>query len=308
MPLTDQLEEFIDYLRSQKGCSPHTTRNYRIDLRQFFEFLAGREASAREDRDAEGEESVDFPVIREYLADLFGRYKRTTIARKLSAVRSFFAFAEKTGLAEANPAAGISTPKQGKYIPTYLPVDQMFGLLDGPDRGKPLGLRDLAILEVLYSCGLRVSELAGMNLISIDFEERLVKVLGKGNKERIVPIGREAIKAVKNYLDAVSPLRKRAGSDIREEPLFINFRGGRLSTRSIGKLVKRYGRERGLPMDISPHDLRHTFATHMLDGGADLRSVQELLGHVSLSTTQKYTHVSLDRLMEVYDKAHPRSK
>jgi len=308
MSLADQLEKFLDYLRSQKGCSPHTIRNYRIDLRQFFAFLAERKGSAREEGASEGGESVDFLVIREYLAALFGPYKRTTIARKLSAVRSFFAFAEKIGLAAANPAADISTPKQGRYIPTYLPVDQMFSLLEGPDRGKPLGLRDLAILEVLYSCGLRVSELAGLDSTSIDFEQRLVKVLGKGNKERIVPIGREAIKAVKNYVNATSSLRKKARSDAQNVPLFVNFRGGRLSTRSIGKLVKRYGKERGLLTDISPHDLRHTFATHLLDGGADLRCVQELLGHVSLSTTQKYTHVSLDRLMEVYDKAHPRSK
>jgi integrase/recombinase XerC len=307
MSLADQLEKFVDYLRSQKGCSPHTIRNYRIDLRQFLAFLAERKDTSREDGSEEGG-PVDFLVIREYLAELFGRYKRTTIARKLSAVRSFFAFAEKTGLADANPAADISSPKQGRYIPTYLPVDQMFSLLEGPDRGKPLGLRDLGILEVLYSCGLRVSELAGLNLTSIDFEQRLVKVLGKGNKERIVPVGREALKAVKNYISATSSLRKKARSDAQDAPLFVNSRGGRLSTRSIGKLVKRYGKERGLLTDISPHDLRHTFATHLLDGGADLRSVQELLGHVSLSTTQKYTHVSLDRLMEVYDKAHPRSK
>ena len=245
-------------------------------------------------------------VIREYLGSLYSRYKRTTIARKLSALRSFFSFLERKGLFRGNSAADISTPRQEKHIPTYLPVDEMFRLLEGPDREKPLGLRDLAILEVLYSCGIRVAELAGLNLSSIDFNQRLVKVLGKGNKERIVPIGRQALKAVEDYIEATLLLRKKIQGDIEDGPLFLNYRGGRLTTRSIGRIIKRYGRECGLMTEITPHSLRHTFATHLLDGGADLRSVQELLGHVSLSTTQKYTHVSLDRLMEVYDKAHPR--
>jgi integrase/recombinase XerC len=185
-------------------------------------------------------------------------------------------------------------------------VDEMFRLLEGPDRKKPLGLRDLAILEVLYSCGIRVGELAGLNVSSIDFDQRLVSVVGKGNKERVVPIGKEALKVVNNYLQAIQPLRKKTQDDVKNVPLFINFRGGRLTARSIGRIIKKYGEKCGLLTAISPHALRHTFATHLLDGGADLRSVQELLGHVSLSTTQKYTHVSLDRLMEVYDKAHPR--
>jgi integrase/recombinase XerC len=183
----------------------------------------------------------------------------------------------------------------------------MFRLLEGPDRARPLGLRDLAILEVLYSCGIRVSELAGLNLSSIDFDQRLVKVLGKGNKERIVPIGRKALRAIQDCVEATLPLRKKTQRDPQDEPLFINFRGGRLTTRSIGRVVKKYASQCGLMTEITPHSLRHTFATHLLDGGADLRSVQELLGHVSLSTTQKYTHVSLEKLMEVYDKAHPRS-
>jgi integrase/recombinase XerC len=250
--------------------------------------------------------AIDFRVIREYLGHLHGGYKKTTIARKLSAIRSFFYFLEKKGLGRGNPAADIPTPKLGKYIPAYLPVDEMFRLLDGPDREKPLGMRDLAILEVLYSCGIRVSELAGLNLSSIDFDQRLVKVLGKGNKERIVPIGQYALKAIKNYMEAIFSLRKRTGGDTQDSPLFINFRGGRLSTRSIARMIKKYEKEQGLMTEITPHGLRHTFATHLLDGGADLRSVQELLGHASLSTTQKYTHVSLDRLMAVYDKSHPR--
>ena len=308
MSLIALKEKFIEYLKSQKGYSPHTIRNYRIDLRQFLGFLAEKEGMSKNEAPEIGLDAVDFPAVREYLGRLYGTYERTTIARKLSAVRSFLSFLERKGLLSGNPAADISTPKRDQPIPSHLPVDDMFRLLERPDRESPLGLRDLAILEVLYSCGLRVSELAGMNLSSIDFDQRLVRVLGKGNKERIVPIGRNALKAVKDYVDAAGGLRKKGKQNLADPPLFINYMGGRLSTRSIGKVVKKYGRECALLMEISPHSLRHTFATHLLDGGADLRSVQELLGHASLSTTQKYTHVSLDRLMEVYDKAHPRSK
>ena len=307
MRLAELIDSFIDYLRSQKGYSDHTVKNYQVDLDHFLKFLANREESARKKEIAPELESIDFLVIREYLGRLYGRYKRTTIARKLSAIRSFFYFLERKGLVQGNPAADISSPKQGRYIPTHLPVDEMFRLLEGPDRAKPLGLRDLAILEVLYSCGIRVSELSGLNLSGIDSDQRLVKVVGKGNKERIVPIGRKALRAIQDYVEATLPLRKKAVRDPQDEPLFINFRGGRLTTRSIGRIVKKYASQCGLMGEITPHSLRHTFATHLLDGGADLRSVQELLGHVSLSTTQKYTHVSLEKLMEVYDKAHPRS-
>lgn len=303
-----RIDEFIDYLKSQKGYSPHTLRSYRVDLKQFSQFLMDKRPQERDGEPPVDWESTDLGEIREYLAGLYGRCKRKTIARKLSAVRSFFAFAEKRGLTATNPAAEISTPKQEQYIPTYLPVDQMFSLLEVPDRGKPLGLRDLALLEVLYSCGLRVSEVVGLNLGSIDFRERLVRVLGKGNKERIVPIGKKAAGVLREYLEVSRVVREKSGANTERDPLFMNARGRRLSTRSVENIVKRYGRECGLLTDISPHALRHTFATHLLDGGADLRSVQELLGHVSLSTTQKYTHVSLDKLMEVYDRAHPRSK
>ena len=307
MRLADLTDSFLDYLRSQKGYSDHTVKNYQVDLDHFLKFLVNKEKSTGKKQIAPELESIDFLVIREYLGRLYGRYKRTTLARKLSAIRSVFHFLERRGLVQRNPAADISSPKQGRYIPTHLPVDEMFRLLEGPDRAKPLGLRDLAILEVLYSCGIRVSELSGLNLSSIDFDQRLVKVLGKGNKERIVPIGRKALGAIQDYMEATLPLRKKAQRDPQDEPLFINFRGGRLTTRSIGRVVKKYASQCGLMTEITPHSLRHTFATHLLDGGADLRSVQELLGHVSLSTTQKYTHVSLEKLMEVYDKAHPRS-
>jgi len=306
--LHDLIEQFIEYLSNQKRYSLHTIRNYQIDLRQFSEFVALREARSEGENSDAGIGMIDSLVIRTYLGSLYGRFRRSTIARKLSAVRSFFLFLERKGLTKWNPAADIATPKLEKYMPTYLLVDEVFRLLERPEREKPLGLRDLAILEVLYSCGFRVSELEALTISSIDFDERLVRVIGKGDKERIVPIGRQALQAVRNYLEATQYLRRRNVYISRDEPLFINFRGGALSGRSIGRIIKKYAIESGLTADVSPHSMRHTFATHLLDGGADLRAVQELLGHESLSTTQKYTHVSLDRLMEVYDKAHPRSQ
>jgi len=302
------IELFISFLRDQKGCSQHTIRNYLNDLVQFSEFLVSTGCSSHTTSKGDCEvEAIDPLIIRKYVGSLYGKLRRTSIARKLSAVRSFFLFLEKQNLNKGNPAADIATPKLEKYVPTYLPVDDVFRLLERPDRKKPLGLRDLALLEVLYSCGIRAGELEGLNISSIDYDEGLIKVTGKGNRERIVPIGRQALSAVRKYLDATQYLRKKSGGLMQNSPLFINFRGGRLSTRSIGRVVKKYVKETGLTYEISPHSIRHTFATHLLDGGADLRSVQELLGHTSLSTTQKYTHVSLDRLMEVYDKAHPRS-
>lgn len=307
MLLCDLIESFIEYIRDQKGYSQHTIRNYRIDLKEFLKILStidvfskGRETGLRV-------EAIDPLVIREYLVSLYGRLTRATVARKLSTVRSFFLFLEKKSLIKVNPAADITFSKVKKYLPSYLSVDEAFRLLERPDKEDPLGMRDLAILEVLYSCGIRVSEVESLNISSIDFDERLIKVIGKGKKERIVPVGRHALQAVKKCLKATRYLRKEVGVSSMDSPLFVNFRGGRLSARSIGRIVKRYAIESGLTSDISPHSIRHTFATHMLNGGADLRSVQELLGHVSLSTTQKYTHVSLDRLMEIYDKTHPRS-
>jgi integrase/recombinase XerC len=299
---------FLDYLRQQKGYSEHTVKNYQVDLRQFFAFLKSKNEKLTDNLTPLETDAINALQMREYLGSLFGHFKRSTIARKLSAIRSFFNFLEKKRIMKTNPAAEISTPKLEKYIPTYLPVDDMFRLLDKPARDKPLGLRDLAILELLYSSGLRLSEVTSLNISSIDFDERLVKVIGKGNKERIVPLGRKACDAINHYLEATRLLRRKNYPQHTKEPLFMNFRGGRLSSRSVARIVQRYAKECDINFSISPHTLRHTFATHMLDGGADLRAVQELLGHESLSTTQKYTHVSLDRLMEVYDKAHPRSK
>lgn len=300
------ISDFMRYLSFQRGYSKHTVRNYEADLRHFRDYLL-KKGAIDEENGFENLSRIDFALIRDYLGSLFNVYERSTIARKLSAVRSFFYFLERSGIRDGNPAAGISTPKLGKYIPEYLPVDDMFRLLTGPDSSRPLESRDLAIIETLYSTGIRVSELTGLDRKDVDFSQRLLKVLGKGNKERIVPIGKTALHSLNEYLEATGHIRKKFRNEKEQrEPLFINYRGGRLSSRSVGTIVKKYVRAAGIMNDITPHSLRHTFATHLLDEGADLRSVQELLGHVSLSTTQKYTHVSLDRLMSVYDKAHPR--
>jgi integrase/recombinase XerC len=235
---------------------------------------------------------------------LHKRNKKTTIARKLSALRSFFHFLAKRGITAENPADAILTPKQEKTIPAYLSVDEMFRLLDFIQTNKLLDLRNRAIFETLYSCGIRVSELVGLNTRDVDPRQSMIRVFGKGAKERIVPVGKNALQAIDNY-------RRVLANDcgISEDvngPLFLNKNKGRLTARSVARILDKLVKSCGLLTPVSPHTLRHTFATHMLDAGADLRIVQELLGHKSLSTTQKYTHVSIDRLMETYDRAHPR--
>ncbi|MCP4694258.1 MAG: tyrosine recombinase XerC, partial [Desulfobacterales bacterium] len=246
---------------------------------------------------------VDELTIRGYLGFLFKKDGRSTIARKLSSLRTFFRHLVKHGVIRRDPTLSIVTPKQERTIPTYLTVDEAFRLLDAIKTDTAPGLRNRAIFETFYSSGLRLSELAGMNLEDVDFAGALVRVRGKGNKERIVPIGEKALAAIKAY-------RERLVQECDTAPgpgaLFLNKNKGRLSTRSIDRILKKIAAECGLATPVSPHALRHSFATHMLDAGADLRVVQEMLGHQSLSTTQKYTHVSIDRLMAIYDKAHPR--
>jgi integrase/recombinase XerC len=302
--MNDLINSFIRYIRAEKGYSEHTIRNYESDLRQFSQFAASKKDLKGDDP---GIDLVDYTLIRSYLGDLFDKCRRTTIARKLSALKSFFNYLELRGLSSINPAVEIATPKQEKHIPTYIPIDDMFALLEKPNREKELGLRDVAILELLYSSGLRVSELVNLDMEHLDLKDRLVRVSGKGGKERILPIGRKARDAIRDYLEHTIQKRKKAGYSEDHGPLFLNYRGGRFSSRSVHRLVKRYSLECGIITQVSPHSIRHTFATHLLDSGADLRSIQELLGHVNLSTTQKYTHVSIDKLMEVYDKSHPRS-
>jgi integrase/recombinase XerC len=231
------------------------------------------------------------------------------MGRKLSAVKGFFRYLIREEVLKKDPSLSITTPKKEKPLPTYLPVDDMFRLLDAPAKDTAAGLRDCALLEVLYSCGLRVSELVGLNWEDIDPTLEVVRVRGKGNKERIVPIGKKALEALQRYREHRQELvrRKHGGTVSEKGVVFLNGRGGRLTTRSVARLVGKYVKQSGTPVKASPHSLRHSFATHLLEAGADLRAIQELLGHASLSTTQRYTHVNLDHLMQVYDKAHPRA-
>ena len=301
-PVEKLIGPFIDALATEKGFSENTCRSYRNDLKQFLQYL--EENCQRRTAEPVIIDHVDAITVRGYLGHLYKRNKKTTIARKLSALRSFFHYLVKRGLTAENPVESILTPKQEKPIPAYLSVDEMFRLLDSIQHDKLLDLRNRAIFETLYSCGIRVSELVGLNIGDVDARQSVIRVFGKGAKERIVPIGSSALRAISNYRQV---LAKDCGiSQDVNGPLFLNKNKGRLSARSVARILDKLVRACGLLTPVSPHTLRHTFATHMLDAGADLRIVQELLGHKSLSTTQKYTHVSIDRLMETYDKAHPR--
>jgi len=302
------LKTFSTYLRVEKNVSENTFRNYMSDVRQFLNFLEYQEPCKVEGGGELDVTRIDHIAIRAYLGELYKKNKKTSIARKLASIRSFFKFMMREKGLPINPAAMVFPPKQERYIPTFLTVDDMFRLVEKPGNSTVLGCRDKAILEVLYSCGIRVSELVGINIDDLDFKLGIVKVRGKGRKERIVPIGRKAIDALENYLKGLCELRRKTSHDGPQSPVFLNFRGGRLTSRSVARIVKKYVLQCAIMRDISPHSIRHSFATHLLDAGADLRSIQELLGHASLATTQKYTHISTDKLMEVYDKAHPRSK
>ena len=301
-PVENLINVFIESMATEKGFSENTCRGYRNDLEEFLKYLTENRRARR--NDPVEIDCVDNLTIRGYLGYLHKRNKKTTIARKLSALRSFFNYLVKRGVTEDNPAESILTPKQEKTIPAYLSVDEMFRLLDSIQTGKMLDLRNRAIFETLYSCGIRVSELVGLNTLNVDYRQSLIRVLGKGGQERIVPIGKKALAAIKTYRQI---LKRECGvSEKMNGPLFLNKNKGRLTARSVARILDKLVTVCGLLTPVSPHTLRHTFATHMLDAGADLRAVQELLGHKSLSTTQKYTHVSIDRLMETYDKAHPR--
>ncbi len=288
-----ELAQFFTYLATERSVSPHTLSAYRADLEQFRAFVV------REKGEGMAVDDVDHLLIRRYLAHLHRDCAKSSIGRKLAAIRAFFRHLLRTGRTAKNPAELVATPKREKKIPFHLNIDEVTALVEAPREENLLSLRDRAILETLYSCGIRVSELTGLDVGDIGLEEGVVKVLGKGGKERIVPIGRLAREAVAAYLAA----RRDPPYDA---PLLVNARGGRLTRRSVARIVDKYILRLAAMKKVSPHTLRHTFATHMLEGGADLRAIQELLGHASLSTTQKYTHVSIDRLMEVYDKAHPR--
>ena len=300
------VERFDNYLAAIKNASLHTRRSYRSDLNDFISFLKDHEERVWK-KGAVDTNAINPIVIRDYLAYLHKKNARSTIARKLAALKSFFKFLVKEGLVDNHPAHPVSTPRKEQHIPIFLSVDEMFALIDQPEVKNVLGSRDRAILELMYSSGLRVSEVVGLDLGDVDLDKSFVKVKGKGNKERLVPVGSKADKALRDYL-AIRNTLLTGGDKEAPTALFLNNRGGRLTTRSIGRLIDRYAARLSMFRPVHPHAIRHTFATHLLEAGADLRAIQELLGHSSLSTTQKYTHAGVDRLMEVYDKAHPRAK
>ncbi|MFH1981084.1 MAG: tyrosine recombinase XerC [Pseudomonadota bacterium] len=303
---TDLIHHFIDHLQTEKAYAAATVRAYATDLAEFVRILA--------EKTPDGDDSakcaplridqVDSLNVRMYLGQLHRKNRKSTIARKLSSLRAFFAFLVRERLVTENPMGAVLTPKQDRPIPHYLPVDDMFRLLDAIPVDDLLGLRNRAMFEMLYSTGIRVSELAGLNTGDVDAMAAMIRVTGKGNKERIVPVGEKALRSVALYrqrLQAESGVPVNSGG-----AMFLNHRGGRLTTRSIARILEQLAQLIGVEIPVSPHGMRHSFATHLLDAGADLRVVQELLGHKSLSTTQKYTHVSIDKLMAAYDKAHPR--
>jgi integrase/recombinase XerC len=306
LKMDELIERYVNYLRYERNASPHTVRNYRSDLLQLRDYLAEGRATAAVDV-----RSVDALRIRGFLSMLFSRQeKKSSIARKLSAVRAFFKFLKREGVLAENPSTLVSTPKQDKTLPRIMTEEEMNTFLDrvaeAAKTGDPAMRRDRAMLELLYASGLRVSELVGLDLRSVNFGDSVVLVRGKGRKERIVPFGSKAKQALEDYLPVRQRIlqeRKKSG----QQALFLNVWGERLTTRSVDRLVKKYVRNFGPAVKVSPHSLRHAFASHLLTEGADLRAIQEMLGHTSLATTQKYTQVSIKQLIEVYDKTHPKA-
>ena len=295
--MDDLLERFLVYMHAGQNASPYTIKNYRSDIGQFLGYCRGQGVSAPG--------QVDRALLRGYLGELDAAgYVKASIARRVAELRSFGDFLVREGVLEHNPFRMVSAPRAPKRLPRYLTVAEVEALLAVPDTSTPLGLRDRAIVEVLYAAGLRVSELAGLDLADVDLAQAQVRVVGKGSKERIGLLGRPAVAAVRAYLQAGRPalLGQRPS-----QALWLNRRGGRLSVRSVAMTLSQAGQQAGIRIPVSPHVLRHSFATHLLDGGADLRVVQELLGHANLATTQIYTHVSQSRAREVYMRAHPRA-
>jgi integrase/recombinase XerC len=311
------IERYLAYLKAVRNASPHTLRSYRNDLEQFREYLSPPGAPEMQLHE------IDHRIIREFLGHLHDRgLQKRSMARKLASLRSLFKFCAREGLVRDNPARLVATPKLPIRIPAVLSAEDINAFLDrlasgeiassaprsksSPEPGLLLQ-RDRAILELLYASGLRVSELTGLNLGDIDRKQLMLRVLGKGNKDRVVPYGAKAEQALAAFQPVRARLLRQAGSRGHEQALFLNRDGRRLTTRSVGRIVKKYVRLVNINWDLHPHSLRHAFATHLLADGADLRAIQELLGHASLSTTQRYTHASIRQLMEVYDKAHPRA-
>jgi integrase/recombinase XerC len=314
--MKEQLVEFLDHLRLNENASAHTVRAYESDLSQFITFVAAQLARRRTELAA-----TDFSQlhIRAFLGDLHKRgNSRSSAARKLAAIRTFGRYMRREGAIDGDPAALVGTPKREQRLPAHLGESEMSRLLEMPDGSTPLGRRDRAIMELFYASGLRLSELVGLGFEDVNLGSRVVRVQGKGGKQRIVPFNRTTESALRAWVkdreeivagmpEAGAVLRRGARLRRTAEPLFLNYRGGRLSTRSVDRLVRRYVSACSARFGISPHALRHSFATHLLERGADLRVIQELLGHARLSTTQRYTHVNSAQLIEAYRKSHPKA-
>lgn len=300
MSMSSAIQAFLNYLRIERNASDLTVKSYADDMSHISEFFLEQTGVVPEPR------LVEVAILRSYVSYLHEcGYARTTVARRLACLRSFFRYCNREGICETNPAKPLRTPRAGRKLPHFLTTDQVGDLLMAPPANSAAGLRDRAILETIYSAGLRVSELVGLNVSDWDRPSGILRVLGKGRKERLAPVGSYATKALDRWMevrqpDAKAPEKQRAA-------IFLNRFGRRLTTRSIGRMLETHILTAGLSQQTTPHTLRHSFATHLLDGGADLRSVQELLGHKSLTTTQIYTHVSTRRLRETYEKAHPHA-
>ena len=317
--MRSQLAAFLEHLRLNRNSSAHTAAAYESDISQFLDFAAQHLDTA----DLEPSH-LQLGTIRAFMAELYRQgHARASVARKLSALRAFGRFLRREGLIDSDPASLAASPKRERKIPAHLSIDEMARLLEMPDVTDPLGCRDRAILELFYASGLRLSELVGLDLDDVNLRARMVRVMGKGAKERLVPFNSATESSLREWLKARALLRANRSSERRpegrepraqgrraasREPLFLNFRGARLTGRSVERLVARYVASCSTRFGISPHALRHSFATHLLQRGADLRAIQELLGHVQLSTTQRYTHVNAAQLLDVYRKAHPRAK
>ena len=309
--MTSQLEAFVEHLRFNRNTSVHTSAAYQSDLRQLIEFTAGHlDKSVKRLRPRD----LDLAVIRAYLAELYRLgQSRATVARKLSALRTFVRYLRREGWIDTDPAALAQSPRREHKVPAHLSMDEMATLLEAPDASQPLGRRDRAILELFYASGLRLSELVGLDMEDVNLRSRVVRVMGKGSKERLVPFNTAAQEALRGWypdraLLRANPKTQNPNPKAHADPVFLNARGGRLTGRSVQRLVARYVSGCSTRFGISPHALRHSFASHLLQRGADLRAIQELLGHVQLSTTQRYTHINAAQLLEVYRKAHPRAR
>jgi integrase/recombinase XerC len=300
----EYLNQFLQHLKYERNVSAHTLRNYASDLDQFKEYLFRIEK--RSDIPVN---EIDRLTIREWMAGLHNDHKKTSIARKLASLRTFFQFLVREGVIETNPAKLVATPRIERKLPNHLSMEDAVRFIETPDTNTDLGRRDRAIIEFLYATGIRVGELVNINLGDIDFREKLVRVTGKRKKQRIVPFGEPALHALMHYLEETRPvfLNNCPFAERDNNAVFLNYQGTRITTRSVGRMIDKYIKQCADIHNISPHSLRHSFATHLLDSGADLRDIQELLGHARLSTTQIYTQVSMEKMIEVYDRAHPKA-